>query len=368
MCNGGRDKGMSACEGDDDAGAVPAEIVRAWKRCCCARRSEYGSGTFSDEVKEQRDREKRTETEEVVRMESARETKENNQLKQLMINDLESFGYQYISNIGRGSFSYVFRVWDAVHNCFWACKVNENCESGAREARLLQELKHPLFPKYRESRVNGEVHYLFMEDIPGRNIRELLRARGHFSQRQAVSVAFSLAQGLLYLHERSEPIVFRDIKPENVVLRQDGRVKLVDVGCACRKGEQESIAGSRGYSAPEQFDSGESIGEESDVYALGKLLFYMLTGEERVSAEELLYRKRKYRKIMSPGLLQLVVQMIQTERRCRIPDMRIIIRRLAVYEGRMSLKRFWTNVKAILGSGSTADYFYVQNVRKGINT
>lgn len=293
---------------------------------------------------------------------------EKNQLVQdKIVNDLATYGYQYIADIGNGTFSKVVRVRDRVHNCFLACKVSENCERAEREAKMLQELQHPLFPRYRGSRVSGEIHYLFMEDIPGRNVRELLNVRGRFSGRQAVAVALSLAQGLLYLHERSEPILFRDIKPDNVMLRQDGRVKLVDVGCACRKGIGTGIAGNRGYSAPEQFVGGEGIGEESDVYALGKLLFYMLTGEEHVSAEKIIRRRRKYKRNVSPGLLQVVLQMMQTKRDRRIPDMRTLIRRLAVYDGRMSGKRIGEEMVAMLCYATTADYFYVQNVRKGLD-
>ena len=243
-----------------------------------------------------------------------------------------------------------------------------------REAKPLQELQHPLFPQYKENWQSGDKHYLLMEEIAGSSIRELIQNRGYFSQRQAVHIAFALAQGLQYLHERSEPIVFRDIKPENVMVRQDGSVKLVDVGCACRKGESKTIAGSRGYGAPEQFQRKENVSEESDIYALGNLLFLMLTGEEPCKMEELLckknkykrnrYKKNQYKKKIAPGLLQLIAQATKNERSRRLPDMRTFCQRLTIYEGRRCLSRFYTDARALLCGGLVADFYYVQNVRK----
>lgn len=274
--------------------------------------------------------------------------------EQQIMDNLSGKGYRYIANIGNGSFSEVYRVWDAQRKCFLACKVSEHSELAEGEAKLLQQLQNPLFPQYKDSWKCGEKHYLLMEDITGRNVRELLWYRGHFSQRQAVRIALALAQGLMYLHERSEPIVFRDIKPENIMVRQDGIVKLVDVGCACRKGKMGNIAGSRAYGAPEQFQGKEGVGEESDVYALGKLLFLMLTGGG-------------IHKRIAPGLLQLIKQATAQERHERIPDMRTFMKRLIVYLGNPSLKRFFIDAKAYLSGGVVADFYYIQNVRKGMD-
>lgn len=276
-----------------------------------------------------------------------------------VIKELENKGYANISLIGRGGFSDVVRMWDRKRNCFLACKISCACEMAEREAAMLKMLQSPVFPRYIESFEKNEKYYLVMEYICGSTLRELQNRRGRFTQRQAVRIAMELAQGLFYLHKRSEPIIFRDIKPDNVMLRQDGRVKLIDVGCAGLLQEGGSLAGSKGYSAPEQFCREESIGVESDVYALGKLLYYMLTGEE--GRENLYYRG------ISWGLIQLVEQATQSDRQKRIPDMHVFLQQLELYREKKSIKSRWNDMKALLHGKEIAHYCYIQNVQKGMD-
>lgn len=285
----------------------------------------------------------------------------------LIEEELRCRGYSNISLIGKGGFSEVFRVWDDARRVCLACKVNEKCEMGKREAQILCGLEHPLFPKYIDSFEGVGRHFLLMEYICGSNLRELLERRVRFTQRQAVAIAMELAQGLLWLHECSEPILFRDIKPDNVMLRQDGRVKLIDVGCMGKLKEESVITGSRGYSAPEQFDIAARPGVESDVYALGKLLLYMLTGDDAGRISRRQGKERIFYKGISRGLIQLVEQAVQKQQSMRVPDMRIFMQRLEIYRGKTTMKSFYTDVKAYLFCGEIVQYYYVQNVYKGMD-
>lgn len=287
--------------------------------------------------------------------------------RKLIEKELTSRGYSNISLIGKGGFSEVFRVWDDKRKGFLACKINVKCEMGKREAQMLRSLKHPLFPRYVESFEGVGRHFLLMEYVCGSNLRELLERRVRFTQRQAVSIAMELAQGLLWLHECSEPILFRDIKPDNVMLRQDGRVKLIDVGCMGKLKEGSVISGSKGYSAPEQFDIAARPGVESDVYALGKLLHYMLTGDDAGRLNRRQGVERVYYKGVSRGLIQLVEQAVQKQQSMRVPDMRIFLQRLAIYRGKSTFKSLCTDVKACLFGGEIVYYYYIQNVHKGID-
>lgn len=276
--------------------------------------------------------------------------------------ELEQKGYTMPVFLGQGAISQVWRVWNEKEQRYEACKISANGKRAEREAEILRSLRHPLFPKYRKAWQGENSFFLVMEYIPGSSLGKLVRRRGGFSWKQAVRITMELAEGLLYLHERSTPILFRDIKPDNVMIRQEGRVKLIDVGCACQEGEIGTIAGSKAYGAPEQLSGREQPGVESDVYALGKLLHYILTGRE--TGAEL--RNEKYRKIPQ-GLWQLAEEASCEDRKMRIPDMRTFLQRLSIYDGKCSLKRLRVDGKALFHRGTKEGFYYVQNVRRGMD-
>ncbi|MCM1563733.1 MAG: protein kinase [Clostridium sp.] len=181
-----------------------------------------------------------------------------------------------------------------------ACKVAEGMEARAilrREAALLKALDHPLFARYEDYAEGERIAMLFMEYAEGRDLDAVLR-RGPLSGRRARAVAVRIAEGLLYLHELPDPVLYRDLKPGNVRVDRRGGVKLLDLGCACRLSEAEgSRAGSRGFAAPEQLDAagGDTQtpcpqGFYSDVYAWGRLLEHMTVGLDRSPAWESLIR------------------------------------------------------------------------------
>ncbi len=285
-------------------------------------------------------------------------------LRDYTTKELSDRGYKNAVLIGKGAFSEVFRIWDENGECFRTCKVSQICEMAQKEAKMLKQLEHPLFVRYIDDWKGKSKQYLIMEYVCGRNLKELVMRRGKFTQFQAVSIAMEIAQGICYLHERSHPILFRDIKPDNIMVRQDGRVKLVDVGCACLKGENNTLAGSKGYAAPEQFKRGESIGEESDIYALGKLLYYMLTGKETGKQAE---KENFYWKGISYGLQCLMKQAMQEKRQLRIPDMRAFLQYLSYYAEKNWLKQMYADIKALFQREELADFYYVENIRRGMD-
>lgn len=195
-----------------------------------------------------------------------------------------------------------------------ACKISNQTGLALREAEILAGIEHPLFPQYLGVWQEGEKVYLLMEYVSGSNLEALLTRRGSFSEKQIVRIGLELAEGLKYLHELPEPILYRDLKPANILLRQDGRVKLLDLGCACTTGRQTALAGTPEYAAPEQLKSGSVLTAASDVYGLGKTLQAMAG--------------RKCGK----GLKQVIAACIKDSPRERIPDMRGVISALASLE------------------------------------
>lgn len=188
-------------------------------------------------------------------------------------------GYRIERLLGKGAFSEVFLVRrqpQSFAGRLLACKISGRTELALREAALLKRIDHPLFPEFCEMWQQGETVYLLMEYVCGSSLEELLRRRGNFSSAQAARVGMALAEGLRFLHQMPDSVLYRDLKPANIMIRQDGRVKLLDLGCACRKSDQETaLAGTPGYAAPEQLNVGGRLTFACDVYSLGKTMAAM---------------------------------------------------------------------------------------------
>lgn len=185
-------------------------------------------------------------------------------------------GYSCLGLLGQGAFSDVYCVEDAAGGGRYACKVSWHGQMLEREAKVLEGLHHPLYPEFYAFWREAEIGILLREYVEGDSLEEVLKQR-RFSASQTVRIGLMLAEGLGYLHELPERLLFRDVKPANIILRPDGGVKLVDFGCVCSMAAQvASRAGSPGFAAPEQLRGGSALTPACDVYGLGKTLAVML--------------------------------------------------------------------------------------------
>lgn len=155
------------------------------------------------------------------------------------------------------------------------------------EAKSVAKLSHPNIVGVYDQAADGQHLYLVMEYVPGRTLRALLRERGWLPWQEALSVMDPVLAGLAAAHRAG--IVHRDMKPENVLITADGRVKVVDFGLArasAAVGNTRAgmIIGSVSYIAPEQV-TGAPTDARTDVYAAGIMLFEMLTGRVPFSGE-----------------------------------------------------------------------------------
>lgn len=194
---------------------------------------------------------------------------------------LKKEGYICRELLGKGAFSEVYRAEDEEGRAY-ACKISSNIRLLEREAEAMRSILHPLFPAFFGYWENGDLGCIVMEHVPGECLETMLRRRGAFCAGQVVRTGVELAEGLLYLHERGEGMLFRDVKPANIIVRQDGRVKLLDLGCICAKGVRtDSRAGTPGFCAPEQMEERSVLTESCDVYGLGRTLEAMLGGKDK---------------------------------------------------------------------------------------
>ncbi len=151
----------------------------------------------------------------------------------------------------------------------------------AREADTLAQLKHPAIPAVSDRFDDQNRHYLVMEYVEGRNLEEEIAQRGGpLPEGLVIDIARQLSDVLAYLHGFAPPIIYRDMKPSNVMLTPKGRAVLVDFGIArlfkaSRKG---TMIGTLGFAPPEQYQG--LVDPRSDIYSLGATLHYVLTGRD----------------------------------------------------------------------------------------
>ena len=186
-------------------------------------------------------------------------------------------------------------VWLAMDETLgkqWAVKeilLSENPEkreivvgSLVAEANLIKRLDHPAIPRIVDLVDEEGVLYVVMDFVEGTTLANVVASEGPQAEDAVAGWASQICDVLDYLHGRSPSIVFRDLKPSNVMLRSDGSVRLIDFGIATEVGTPSNSArsrlGTRGYAAPEQY-AGESVDARSDIFGLGATMWALLTGE-----------------------------------------------------------------------------------------
>lgn len=190
--------------------------------------------------------------------------------------------------IGRGGMGCVFRARQPKLDRLVALKILPQrlgadpafAERFVQEGRVLARLNHPNIVTVHDfGQVNG-LFYLVMEHVDGVNLREAMRV-GKFTPDQALAIVPRICDGLEFAHH--EGILHRDIKPENILLDARGRVKIADFGIAKILGKEleqvSQVIGTPHYMAPEQVENPRKVDRRADVYALGVVLYEMLTGE-----------------------------------------------------------------------------------------
>ncbi len=146
------------------------------------------------------------------------------------------------------------------------------------EAKLLRDLNHPAIPKVYRSFIDEGRYYLSMEFIYGEDLEDMLKREQRFSEDVVLQWADQLCDVMEYMH--SAGLIYRDMKPSNIMIDRDNQVKLVDFGIAklLEPGQRNTMVGTPGYSPPEQYQGLATV--QSDIYALGATLHHLLTGRD----------------------------------------------------------------------------------------
>ncbi|MFF2907423.1 Stk1 family PASTA domain-containing Ser/Thr kinase [Paenibacillus sp. NPDC057934] len=196
--------------------------------------------------------------------------------------------YQVIERIGGGGMALVYRAHDILLNRNVAIKVlrsqfvhdEEFIRRFRREAQSAASLSHPNVVSIYDVGQEDEIHYIVMEYVEGKNLNEIIKERAPLQVDEAVRIASQICDALDHAHQNQ--IIHRDIKPHNILIGRNGRVKVTDFGIAravtsTTITQTGSVVGSVHYFSPEHA-KGVATGEKSDLYSLGIVLYQMLTG------------------------------------------------------------------------------------------
>jgi len=205
--------------------------------------------------------------------------------------------YEIIDELGQGAMGVVYRAKDPLIDRVVAIKtinldqaMEEREEYEQRfyqEARAAGRLSHHNIVTIYDVGKSGDIAYIAMEFLQGRELRDVLNEKSMLPIAQVLDIVAQVAQGLAYAHEHG--IVHRDVKPSNIMIQKDGHVKITDFGIArmasaAVRTQTGMVLGSPKYMSPEQV-MGKLTDQRSDIFSLGVMLYEMLTGRPPFSGE-----------------------------------------------------------------------------------
>ena len=241
------------------------------------------------------------------------------------LNSIIDDKYEVLKMIGQGGMSKVYLAMDKRLNKQWAVKeVKKNArdrnnaiivQSAIAEANLMKKLDHPSLPRIVDILETDSLIYVVMDYVEGESLDKILDEYGAQPQELVIEWAKQLCHVLEYLHSCSPPIIYRDMKPANIVLHPSGNIRLLDFGIA-REYKHQNLAdtvslGTKGYAAPEQFGGKGQTDVRTDIYCLGMTLYHLLTGQDPSDPPYEIYPIRHWNPTLSGGLERIIQKCTQ---------------------------------------------------------
>ena len=237
--------------------------------------------------------------------------------------------YKIIDLIGSGGSSKVFLAENMRTGDLVAVKAVRKKDAGVNfigEKDLLKELRHSSIPIIVDICEDEEGFYLIEEYVEGTSLGSL---KLQLDEKEVQDIMMQLCDVLLYLHTSfEEPIIYRDMKPDNIIRMNNGRIKLIDFGIAIKASHLSDMSvahyGTRGYAAPEQLNYCRSD-EKTDIYALGVCMYYMLTGKNLSNPPYRLKPIREVNPDVTPEFAAIITKCIETLPAKRYPGVAQIL-------------------------------------------
>ncbi len=278
--------------------------------------------------------------------------------------------YKILNEIGHGGMSTVYLAINEKVNKSWAIKEirkknNRHFEtmrqSMIAEINLLRRLRHPNLPRIVDVIDNDDNFLIVMDYIDGNTLEHIVEDEGAQPQGRVVEWVLQLCDVLNYLHSRRSPIIYRDMKPSNIMLKSDGNIVLIDFGTA-REHKDESDAdtsylGTKGYAAPEQFGGMGQTDARTDIYCLGATMYHLLTAHSPSAPPYEMYPITQWRPELSDGLEKIILKCTQKNpdnRYQSIDELAYALRNYTDLEAdiQKGLKKRFAVFKAMLGAAA----------------
>lgn len=229
--------------------------------------------------------------------------------------------YEILKQIGKGGMSTVYLAMDNRLNKQWAVKeisrtgFGKNNEEIINEvpadAEMMKGLDHPAIPTIVDiiDHKDSEYIYVVMDYVEGESLDKVLAEYGAQSQDLVIDWAKQICDAMGYLHSQKPPIIYRDMKPANVMLKPEGNIKIIDFGIAREYKEgnlaDTTVLGTKGYASPEHY-GGRQTDERSDIYTLGMTMHHLLTGVDPRPADYKYAPIRQWNPELSGGLERII--------------------------------------------------------------
>lgn len=244
----------------------------------------------------------------------------------LEIGSLVDGKYKILNKIGQGGMSVVYMAINEKANKTWAVKEVrkdgvldfEAVKQGlVAETDILKKLSHPNLPSIIDVIDRDDSFIIIMDYVQGNSLNKALEESGAQPQEDVIEWAKQLCDVLGYLHSRTPPIIYRDMKPSNIMLKPDGNIALIDFGTA-REFKEKNLAdttclGTVGYAAPEQFGGMGQTDARTDIYCLGATLYHLVTGRNPSEPPYEIKPIREVNPALSGGLEKIIKKCTQRD-------------------------------------------------------
>lgn len=249
--------------------------------------------------------------------------------------------YEQLRKIGEGASGRVMLARDLHLNRLVAIKEMEQIREIRREMELLKALKHPGLPDIYDYFEEDRHGFLVMEYVEGVTLKEYLEQQGKLELTQAIVWMKELLDILVYLHEQHPAVVYRDLKPANLIIQEEGHLKLIDLGGAffrCHNQSEERVSiGTPGYSAPEQWN-GIQADVSCDIFSFGAVAHELLTGVNPLKPPYERRPVRRYDRRIPVSYEQMIQKCTREHPKERYASMREVLKALEDCE---TIKRRW---------------------------
>lgn len=284
----------------------------------------------------------------------------------LKVGDLIDGKYKILNEIGRGGMSTVYLAINEKANKPWAVKeVRKNGISNRElvkqslmvEINLLKKLKHKGLPSIVDIIDQQDNYLIVMDYIEGITLENIMQEEGVQPQEKVVDWAIQLCDVLQYLHTRKPAIIYRDMKPSNIMLQSDGSVVLIDFGTARefkeRHVEDTTCLGTQGYAAPEQFGGMGQTDERTDIYSLGATMYRLVTGHNPSEPPYEMYPITHWNPRLSTGLEGIIAKCTSKDPKSRYQSVQEVRYALEHYRDLDldSIRRYRRNLRILLAAG-----------------